>query len=89
MMRRYSPNHPAVMSWQGATPADLNRPYRAPLVGLGCAILGGAVIPWMLPVIGLWGQPMPILWAVPFVAVAIGCYVKCERLLEKERQTDK
>ena len=89
MTRRYSPNHPAVISWQGATPADLDRPYRAPLIGLAAATIGGAVIPWYLPVIGIYGYPMPILWAVPFVAVAIGCYVKCERLLEKERQADK
>ena len=89
MSRRYSPNHPAVMSWQGSPRADLDRPYRAPVAGLVAGILGGAVIPWCLPVIGIYGYPMPILWAVPFVAVAIGCYVKCERLLEKERQTDK
>ena len=89
MSRRYSPNHPAVMSWQGPTRAELNRPYRWPLAGLGAAIMCGMVIPWFLPVIGLWGQPMPILWAVPFAAYAVGCYVKCERLLEKERAADK
>ena len=89
MSRRYSPNHPAVMSWQGPTRAQLNRPYRWPIIGMVAALIGGAVVPWVLPVIGIYGHPMPILWALPFAAVVFGCYARCEKLLEIERAADR
>lgn len=89
MTRRYSPNHPAVMSWQGESRANLNRPYRWPLAGMAVSLLAGAIVPWILPVIGIYGHPVPILWAFPFAAVCLGCYARCERLLELERQADK
>ena len=53
------------------------------------ALIGGAVVPWVLPVIGIYGHPMPILWALPFAAVVFGCYARCEKLLEIERAADR
>ena len=86
MTRRYSPNHPAVQSWKGASRKDLNRPYRLPLVGMGVSLVAGSVVPWTLPVIGIYGYPAPILWAFPFVAVCLGCFARCLVLLEIEKE---
>jgi hypothetical protein len=91
-MKRYSPNHPAVMSHRDSyfseysTAQDLNRPYRLPLTGFGACIVGGVVAISYLPPLAVFGFPFGFLWAAPFVAGAMACWSRCLVLLNQEKK---
>ena len=92
MSRKYSPNHPAVMSHRDtyfseySTPQDLNRPYRLPLTGLAVAMTGGTLAMSFLPNVAIFGFPFGFVWAVPFIAGALVCFNRCLALLEEEKK---
>ena len=92
MSRKYSPNHPAVMSHRDtyfseySTPQDLNRPYRLPAVGFGACIVGGVIAMSYLPTLAVFGFPFGFLWAAPFIAGAMTCWSRCLSLLEQEKK---
>ena len=92
MSRKYSPNHPAVMSHRDtyfseySTPQDLNRPYRLPLTGFGVSILGGVVAMSCLPTVAVFGFPFGFLWAAPFIIAGMACGQRCLTLLEQEKK---
>ena len=92
MSRKYSPNHPAVMSHRDtyfsgySTPQDLNRPYRLPLTGFGASILGGVLAVSYLPTLAVFGFPFAFIWAAPFIAGAMACFSRCLALLDEEKK---
>ena len=92
MSRKYSPNHPAVMSHRDtyfseySTPQDLNRPYRLPLTGFVVSIIGGVVAMSYLPTLAIFGFPFGFAWAAPFIAGAMACGSRCLTLLEQEKK---
>ena len=92
MSRKYSPNHPAVMSHRDtyfseySTAQDLNRPYRLPAFGFGAGIVGGVVAMSYLPSVAVFGFPFGFLWAAPFIAGAMACGQRCLNLLEQEKK---
>jgi hypothetical protein len=92
MSRKYSPNHPAVMSHRDtyfseySTPQNLNSPYRLPLFGFALSIFGGVVAISYLPTVAVFGFPFAFIWAAPFVAGAMACFSRCLTLLEQEKK---
>ena len=92
MGRKYSPNHPAVMSHRDtyfsgySTTQELNSPYRLPLAGFIVSILGGAVAVAYLPTLAIFGFPFGFLWAAPFIVGAMACWSRCLLLLEQEKK---
>lgn len=92
MSRKYSPNHPAVMSHRDtyfseySTAQDLNRPYRLPAFGFGACIVGGIWAISYLPTVAVFGFPFGFVWAAPFVAGAMACGQRCLTLLEQEKK---
>ena len=92
MTKRYSPNHPAVMSHRDTyfseynTPQDLNRPYRIPITGFVVSNIGGVVAMSYLPTLAIFGFPFAFVWAAPFIAGALVCFSRCLVLLEQEKK---
>ena len=86
MTKRYSPNHPAVMSAPPRSAQDLNRPYRLPLTGLAVAMTGGTLAMSFLPNVAIFGFPFGFVWAVPFIAGALVCFNRCLALLDEEKK---
>ncbi len=86
MSRKYSPNHPAVLSARPRTTQELNRPYRLPLTGLAVAMTGGTLAMSFLPNVAIFGFPFGFVWAVPFIAGALVCFNRCLALLEEEKK---
>lgn len=86
MSRRYSPNHPAVISSPHVmTPQQWSRLYRWPLAAIG----GGftlAMLGWFMPPIALYGLPVSILWCVPGGAVCLAGFARCQAIYEIEKE---
>jgi hypothetical protein len=89
MTRKYSPNHPAVISSPHVmTPRAWSRLYRWPLAAIG----GGftvALAGWFMPPIAVYGLPMSILWCLPGTAVCLAGFARCQAIYEIERGFDK
>ena len=87
--RKYSPNHPAVISSPHVmTPRQWSRLYRWPLAAIG----GGfalAMSGWFMPSIAVYGLPMSFLWCLPGTAVCLAGIARCQAIYEIERGFDK
>ena len=86
MSRKYSPNHPAVMSAPPRPAQDLNRLYRLPLTGFAVSILGGVVAMSYLPTVAVFGFPFGFVWAAPFIVAGMACGNRCLNLLDEEKK---
>jgi len=89
MSRRYSPNHPAVISSPHVmTPRQWSRLYRWPLAAIGggfILVLAGL----FLPPIAVYGLPASILWCLPGLAVCLAGFSRCQAIYEIEKSFDK
>lgn len=89
MSRRYSPNHPAVISSpQVMTPQQWGKLYRWPLALIG----GGFIIAmagWFMPPIALYGFPVSFLWCLPGGALCLAGFTRCADIYDLEREFDK
>jgi hypothetical protein len=86
MSRRYSPNHPAVISSPHVmTPRQWSRLYRWPLAAIGGGFVA-ALAGLFLPAIAVYGLPASILWCLPGLAVCLAGFARCQAIYEIERQ---
>ena len=89
MTRKYSPNHPAVISSrQVMTPEQWSRLYRVPLLMVG----GGFVLAlagWLMPPIALYGSPVSMIWCIPGGALCLAGFARCENIYKIEKEFDK
>jgi hypothetical protein len=85
MSRKYSPNHPAVISSPHVmTPRQWSRMYRWPLraIGGGFAL---AMLGWFMPALALYGLPVSILWCMPGAGICLAGFARCQAIYEIER----
>lgn len=86
MSRRYSPNHPAVISSPHVmTARQWSRLYRWPLRAIG----GGFIVSmlgWFMPPITLYGLPVSMLWCLPGGVVCLAGFARCQAIYEIERE---
>ena len=86
MLRRYSPNHPAVISSPHVmTPQQWSRLYRRPLAAVGGGFIT-AMLGWFMPAIAFYGLPVSILWCLPGAAVCLAGFSRCQAIYEMEKE---
>ena len=86
MTRRYSPNHPAVISSPHVmTPQQWSRLYRWPLAAIGGGFMA-ALAGLFLPPVALYGLPVSIIWCLPGVAVSLWGFARCQAIYEIEKE---
>ena len=86
MTRRYSPNHPAVISSpQVMTAQAWSKLYRWPLAAIGGGFVA-AFAALFLPPIAFYGLPVSIVWCLPGVAVCLAGFARCQAIYEIEKE---
>ena len=89
MTRRYSPNHPAVMSSPHVmTPQAWNRLYRLPLAMVGAGFVV-ALAGWFMPPMALYGSPVSMIWCIPGGALCLAGFTRCQNIYDMEKGYDK
>ena len=89
MTRKYSPNHPAVLSSPHVmTPQAWGRLYRLPLAMIGAGFVVG-LAGWLMPPVALYGSPVSIVWCLPGGALCLAGFARCHDIYDLEREYEK